>query len=95
MIVGKLAKEIGTGFVFAEVPELNIDRVIKLYGNMTDNHDESHMMLPIPLNQPGGLSGAMNMVYNIKEKAIKYHLLNNVGYFSGCTAYVVIEYTKK
>lgn len=95
VITGKLATENGIGLVFAKVPELNIDRVIELYGNMTDNHEESHITLPTNLNHSGGLSGAINMAYNIQEKAIKYHFLNNQGYFSGCTAYVVIEYTKQ
>jgi hypothetical protein len=42
-----------------------------------------------------GLYAAINMAYNNATNSIIYNFLNNVGTYSGCTAYVVIEYTKK
>ncbi|MBE5985686.1 MAG: hypothetical protein E7248_20615 [Paenibacillaceae bacterium] len=95
VITGKLAEQNGIGLVFAKVPELNIDRVINLYGNMTDNHNEAQITLQTSYNRPEGLFAAVNMAYDIQNSTIKYHFLNNEGYYSGCTANVVIEYTKK
>lgn len=95
VITGTLAKDSGNAYVFANVSELNIGRMIKLYGNMIDNADVMHITLQTSYNMTTGLIAALNMAYNSKTGNILYNLLNNDGYYSGCTVYVVIEYTKK
>ncbi|HCD46245.1 MAG TPA: hypothetical protein DEQ64_21495 [Lachnoclostridium sp.] len=91
VITGTLANESGNGFVFANVSDLKIDRVINLYGNMIQNNGEVQVMLQTSF----GSFGAVSMYYGIKTGNISYYFLNNNGQYSGCTAYVVIEYIKK
>ena len=95
VIVGKLAEESGGAQLFANVPELNIDRVIKLYGNMNQNENLYQIVFPVSFNEPSGVFAEINMYYDVKANNILYHFLNNAGQYSGCTAYVIIEYTKK
>ncbi|MDR7812058.1 hypothetical protein [Lacrimispora sp.] len=95
VISGKLAEQSGDGNVFANVPELQIDRVINLYGNMVNKSGKIQIVMPISYNRINGLFGAVNMYYDVELGNIEYHFLNNSGAFSGCTAYIVIEYTKK
>jgi len=94
VITGKLANESGNVLVFADVPELNIDRVVNLYGNMTEKQD-AQITLQTSYNRTDGLFASINFAYSNVTKSINYHFLNNKGFYSGCTAYVVIEYTKK
>lgn len=94
VISGTLAVNSGNSIVFANVPELNIDRVINLYGNMVEKQNVQ-ITLQTSYNRTNGLFAAINMCYNNTTKSIDYHFLNNEGTYSGCTAYVVIEYTKK
>ena len=95
VIVGKLAEESGNGIVFANVSDLKIDRVINLFGNLIDNTSVAQIMLQTSLNRTNCLFGAVNMFYGNETGNIFYHFLNNDGQYSGCTANVVIEYTKK
>ncbi|PJJ30520.1 hypothetical protein H171_4126 [[Clostridium] celerecrescens 18A] len=94
VISGTLAANSGNSIAFANVPELNIDRVINLYGNMVEKQNVQ-ITLQTSYNRTNGLFAAINMVYNNTTKNIDYHFLNNEGTYSGCTAYVVIEYTKQ
>uniref|UniRef100_UPI000AF9AE35 hypothetical protein n=1 Tax=Clostridium sp. NkU-1 TaxID=1095009 RepID=UPI000AF9AE35 len=91
----KLANESGNALVFANVSELKVDRLINLYGNMIDKPALYQVAFPISYNRTDGLPGAVNMYYGVETGNILYHLLNNNGAYSGCTAYVVLEYTKK
>lgn len=95
VIVGKLAEESSNGIVFANVSDLKIDRVINLFGNLIDKTSVAQIMLQTSLNRTNGLFGAVNMFYGNETGNIFYHFLNNDGQYSGCTANVVIEYTKK
>ena len=95
VIPGILAKDSGNGYLFKNVSELNIDRVINLYGNLTDNANIAQVMLQTSYNRTNGLFGAVNMFYNNENGNIFYHFFNNDGHYSGATAYVVIEYTKQ
>lgn len=94
VIIGTLAKDNGNSLSFATIPELNIDRTINIYGNMIEKQDV-HIMLQTSYDGTNGLIAAVNMAYNSKTKSIDYNFLNNNGTYSGCTACVVIEYTKK
>jgi len=94
VISGTLAVNSGNSIVFANVPELNIDRVINLYGNMVEKQNVQ-ITLQTSYNRTNGIFAAINMCYNNTNKSIDYHFLNNEGTYSGCTAYVVIEYTKQ
>lgn len=95
VITGKLAIDNGDGYLFKNVSELKIDRVTNLYGNMNDNANITQVMLQTSYNKTTGLFGAVNLFYDMTTGNINYHLFNNKGYYSGTTAYVVIEYTKK
>lgn len=95
VITGTLANENGNSIVFASVPELNIDKLINLHGNMIDKNKAGHIVFPVSYNRTNGLFAAINMAYNALACTIEYHFLNNQGDYSGCTANVVIEYTKK
>lgn len=94
MIPGKLANESGNGLVFVSASELKIDKVINLYGNMVDKNNVAESMLQTSYNITTGLDVAVNMYYRKDEESIRYHYIDH-GYYSGSTAYVVIEYTKK
>jgi hypothetical protein len=95
VITGKLAKESGNGIVFANVSDLKIDKVIDLYGNLLDGVSNAQVMIQTSYNRTNGLFGAVNMFYGNDTGNIFYHFFNNDGFFSGSTAYVIIEYTKK
>ncbi len=95
VITGKLANDSGNSIVFASVPELRIDQLINLHGNMIDNNKVANIVFPVSYNRTNGLFAAINMCYNTSACTIDYNFLNNNGQYSGCTAYVVIEYTKK
>lgn len=95
VISGKLVEESGRAQVFANVPELNIDRVINLYGNLYHVDNLYQIVFPVSFNEPSGVFAAVNMYYDVKANNILYHFLNNVRQYSGATAYAVIEYTKK
>lgn len=94
VIVGTMQKESGP-FAFADVADLEIDRLIDLYGNMVDNHNDAHITLQFSLSTLNGIPAAVNMYYTSQEEKIMCYLLNNSGLYSGSTAYVILEYTKK
>jgi len=95
VITGTLAAESGISIVFASVPELNIDRLINLSGNVIDNQNITQITLQTSYNRTDGLFTAINMGYYSQDKAIKYHLISKDKYLAGCTAYVILEYTKQ
>ena len=95
VITGTLAKDSGNDFAFANVSDLKIDRLINLYGNLTDNHDISQVTLQTSYHRTNGLFAAVNMYYGNETGNIFCDFFNNNGYYSNCAAYVVIEYTKK
>lgn len=95
VISGKLAIESGTKYTFANVSNLKIDKVINLYGNMIDKNNFFQLALSASINRPEGMYAAVNMYYGMETGDIYYSYLNNKGDYSGATAYVVIEYTKK
>ena len=95
VITGKLADKSGDALVFANVSELEIDELINLYGKLSDKNNLNKMAIPVSFNQVSGVYYAVNMYYGVETGNIFYHLLNSYGAYSGCTAYVVLEYTKK
>ena len=95
VITGTLAKDSGYGYVFANVSELNVDRLINLYGNTSENNNIAQLTIQTSFNTTAGIIAAINMYYNSSNGNIYYSLLNNNGSYSGSTAYVVFEYTKK
>lgn len=95
VIAGKLAKDSGNGIVFANVSDLKIDKVVDLYGSFADETSDTQGILQTSYNRTNGLFAAVNMGYSNATGNITYHYLNNSGYFSGCPATVIIEYTKK
>jgi hypothetical protein len=94
VIPGKLANDSGNGLVFANVSGLKVDRVVNLYGTMTNKDGTGQAVFPVSYNMTSGLQYAINMYYNLEAGDIAYHFLNTGGSYSGCTAYVVLEYTK-
>lgn len=95
VISGKLAKDSGSGILYANVSNLKIDRLISLCGNLSHNENGGQIVFPISYNEPSRVVAAVNMYYDNNNANIYYHLLNNGGLYSGATAYVIIEYTKK
>lgn len=95
VIPGTLASESGDALLFANVSELKVDRLINLYGNMIDKNNVGQIVFPISYNRVNTLTAAINMFYGVETGSIFYDFLNNSGKYSGCTAYVVLEYTKK
>lgn len=95
VIPGKLADKSGNALVFANVSDLKIDKLINLHGNMIDKNSINQITFPVTYNVSSGLEYAVNTYYNIETGNILYHFINSFGAYSGCTAYVVIEYTKK
>lgn len=95
VIAGKLAKNSGNILTFANVLDLNIDRVINLYGNAVDEVYKGQITLQTSFNTTDGLNAAVNMYYDTPSANILYHFLNNGGSLSGIAANVIIEYTKK
>ncbi|WP_186424146.1 hypothetical protein [Lacrimispora celerecrescens] len=95
VIPGTLANESGNGIVFTNVSDLKIDKVVNLYGNLVDGVNNSQIMLQTSYNRTNGLFGAVNLFYQNNNGNIFYQFLNNDGFFSGVTAYVIIEYTKQ
>lgn len=94
VITGNLAEQNGSAHVFTNASELEIEKVINLYGNLIDK-DDYQLMIQTSYNEPRGLYAAVNMYYSTQNGNMYYHLFNNSGSISGRTAYVVIEYTKK
>ncbi len=95
VISGKLANQSGNGLKFANVSGLKIDRMVNLYGNMSDNNNDIQITLQTSYNKTDGLSSAVNMAYSNVTGDIGYHLLGTQASYAGATAYVVIEYTKQ
>ena len=95
VITGTLAKDSGNSIVFANVSDLKIDKVIDLYGIFVDVNGTAQSTLQSSYNRTNGLFAAVNMFYGNENGDIFYHYLNNNGYYSGATANVIIEYTKK
>lgn len=95
VIAGTLAINNGNSLVFTNVSALQIGRLINLHGNMIDKDNTAQIVMPISYNRTNSLVGAVNMYYDMGTSDIKYHFLNNDGAYCGCTAYVIIEYTKK
>ena len=95
VITGKLTKDSGNGIVFANISDLKVDKMVNLYGNLVDNVSNAQVMIQTSYNRTNGLFGAVNMFYGSDTGNVFYHFFNNDGFFSGSSAYVVIEYTKK
>ncbi len=95
VITGTLAKDSGNGIIFGNISDLKVDQLIKLYGNMPFKDNSYQIAFPISYNEPKGVSAAINMYYDVHTGNICYYFLNHSGFYSGCTAYVVIEYTKQ
>ncbi|WP_313076939.1 hypothetical protein [Lacrimispora sp.] len=95
VITGTLANNSGFSLVFADVSDLKIDRLIDLYGSVTDKGNTNQLALQTSYNRTDGLSIAVNMNYHILSGNLKYHFVSLDGVYSGATAYVVLEYTKK
>ncbi|WP_313187361.1 hypothetical protein [Lacrimispora sp.] len=94
VISGKIANESGNALVFANVSELMVDRIINFYGNMIDKNNRAQITLQTSYNATTGLDAAVNLYYRNDDCNIYYHFKDN-GFYPDCTAYVVIEYTKK
>ncbi|WAJ24066.1 hypothetical protein [Lacrimispora xylanolytica] len=95
VITGTLANDSGNNIVFATIPELNIEQLINIQGNMIYKNKAGHIVFPVSYASTNGLFAAINMAYNEIKSTLEYHFLNNGGDYSGCTANVIIEYTKK
>ncbi|WAJ23651.1 hypothetical protein [Lacrimispora xylanolytica] len=95
VITGKLANDSGNGISFANVSDLKINQLINLYGNAIGKTVADHMILQTSYNRPSGLFTAVNMFYNADSENVYYNFINTNGTYSGSTAYVVLEYTKK
>lgn len=95
VLSGHLEINSGNACVFTDVSDLFIERLINLYGNMIDNQGVGHITMQTSYNSAQGINASVNMFYKSTTKKIHYHFLNCGGAYSGCTAYVVLEYTKK
>lgn len=95
VIAGTLAKDSGNGIIFANVSDLKINQLINLYGNAIGKTVADHMILQTSYNRPSGLFTAVNMFYNADTENVYYNFINTNGTYSGSTACVIIEYTKK
>lgn len=95
VIAGTLAKDSGNGITFANVSDLKINQLINLYGNAIGKTVADHMILQTSYNRPSGLFTAVNMFYNADTENVYYNFINTNGTYSGSTACVIIEYTKK
>ena len=95
MIEGKLPAVRIKNFKFDDVSTLNIERLIDLRGNFIGDNGGSQIPIQVSHNIPEGINAAVNMYYNTEVNVILCHLLNNKCGYSNCTAYAVIEYTKK
>ena len=95
VISGKLPVDSTDKFAFANVSDLKIDKLINLHGNMVDKNNLFQLVMQSTLIRADGSSAAVIMYYGIDSEYIYCAFSNNRGDYSGCTAYVVIEYTKK
>lgn len=95
VITGTLANESGNSLVFADVSGLNIDRLVDLYGSATNKAETGQIVLQTSYNRTDALPVAVNMVYDAGAGELQYYFVNVGGFYSGASAYVVIEYTKK
>ncbi len=95
VISGTLAKDGANAIIFANVSDLKINQVINLYGNAIGKTVADHMILQTSYNRTSGLFTAVNMFYNEDTANLYYNFIDTNGVYSGSTAYVVIEYTKK
>jgi hypothetical protein len=95
VITGTLANESGNSLVFANVSELKIDKLIDLYGSAVNKAETGQITLQTSYNRTDPPLVAVNMVYDASVGELQYYFVNIGGYYSGATAYVVIEYTKK
>lgn len=97
VIVGKTAVESSKdGIAFADVASLKIEKMISLYGNMSDKTNFGQISLPYHTAIPDSFSkAAITMWYRPSEEKLYYTFINNYGNFSSCTAYVILEYTKR
>ncbi|WAJ24067.1 MULTISPECIES: hypothetical protein [Clostridia] len=95
VITGTLAKDSANAIIFANVSDLKINQVINLYGNAIGKTVADHMILQTSYNRTSGLFTAVNMFYNEDTANLYYNFIDTNGVYSGSTAYVVIEYTKK
>ncbi|GLB24167.1 hypothetical protein LXJ15735_04080 [Lacrimispora xylanolytica] len=95
VITGTLAKDSANAVIFANVSDLKINQVINLYGNAIGKTVADHMILQTSYNRTSGLFTAVNMFYNEDTANLYYNFIDTNGVYSGSTAYVVIEYTKK
>jgi hypothetical protein len=95
VITGTLANDSGDSLVFADVSGLNIDRLVHLYGSAANKAETGQIIFQTSYNRTESLLVAVNMVYDVSAGKLLYYFVNVGGYYSGATAYVVIEYTKK
>ncbi|MFV0240753.1 MAG: hypothetical protein ACK5H4_12045 [Lacrimispora sphenoides] len=95
VITGKLPVDSTDKYAFANVSDLKIDKLINFHGNMVDKNNLFQIVMQTTINRIDGSSAAVNMYYGMESEYIYCAFSNNRGDYSGCTAYVVIEYTKK
>ena len=72
VITGKLAIENNNKCTFANVCDLEIDKVINLYGNMVDKNNLFQVTLSASINRPEGMYAAINMYYGMATGEIYY-----------------------
>lgn len=95
VISEKLAKDSGNDIVFANISDLTIDKLVNLYGNYADEVSNAQGILQTSYNRTNGLLTAVNMFYNADTENIYYNFITTNGTFSGSTAFLILEYTKK
>ncbi|MFT4107728.1 MAG: hypothetical protein QM657_18395 [Lacrimispora sp.] len=95
VISGKLPVDSAEKYAFANVSDLKVDKLINLYGNMVDKYNKFQVVMQTTITRADGSSAAVVMYYGVENEYIYCFFSNNRGDYSGCTAYVVIEYTKK
>lgn len=97
VIIGETAVESSKGgYEFADVAFLKIDKLISLYGNMSDKTNYAQITIPINVTVSNSFpQAAITMWYRPPEEKLYYTFINNNGNYSSCTAYIVLEYTKK
>jgi hypothetical protein len=95
VITGKLANNSGNDIVFASVSDFTIDKLVNLYGSFADGVSNTQGGLQTSYNRTNGLFTAVNMFYNGDTANLYYNFIDTNRVYSGCTAYVVLEYTKK
>lgn len=92
VLSGTTAGSEGTGREFANVADLNIQLMIKLYGTLITEADAN---IPVPLSlaiSNNNIHSAINPFYEASTGTIKYHLVGNS--YTNRPMFLVMEYTK-